>query len=62
MNLAFKELVIAKKEDEVKKKLQNSMEELHAIIFADHTVKTKESVWLNRNMPRDVPTDGRLDN
>ena len=38
------------------------MEELHAIIFADHTVKTKETAWLNRNIPKDVPNDGRLDN
>lgn len=38
------------------------MGELYAIFFADHSTKTKEVPWLNKDMPQGVMMEGRLDN
>ena len=38
------------------------MDELYAIFYTDHAIKTKERDWLNYKMPENISQDGRLDN
>ena len=55
-------MVTSNKVGEVRSILENSMGELYALYFSDHSTKTKEVPWLNQKVPEGVMQDGRLDN
>ncbi len=61
MNVELKNLVMMGKINEVRFLLENSMGELYAIYYSDHTTKVKEMSWMNNLVPDSIP-EGRLDN